>query len=184
MTDKSRSGAVYADVLSAPGTNVAELIGGDLYLSARPSVRHAKSATVIGSILEEAVDPGHHPGGWWILNEPELHLDGDVLVPDLAGWRHERLSGMPEERGIALPPDWVCEVLSPSSERFDRQLKMPRYAQARVGHLWLVHPADRRLEVFESKNLQWMLLEKCSGNAVVRSSPFKTVGVDLGALWS
>lgn len=175
---------MYADVLSAPDTNVAELIGGDLYLSARPSVRHSKSATVLGSILEKAVGLTHGPGGWWILNEPELHLDGDVLVPDLAGWRRERLTEMPEGRGIALPPDWLCEVVSPSSERFDRQLKMPRYARAGVGYLWLVHPADRRLEVFESNNLQWMLLEKCSVNMIVRSSPFKTVAVELGALWS
>ncbi|HUF16565.1 MAG TPA: Uma2 family endonuclease, partial [Thermoanaerobaculia bacterium] len=160
MTEKSKSNAVYDDVIAAPEMKIAELVGGDLYLSPRPSLRHATSATVLGSDLNDAFHRGRSgPGGWWILFEPELHLEGDVLVPDIAGWRRERLAEIPDAPGMALAPDWLCEVLSPSTERFDRQLKLPRYAKAGVSHLWLVHPADRRLEVFASVDLQWVLLE-------------------------
>ncbi|HUF16555.1 MAG TPA: Uma2 family endonuclease, partial [Thermoanaerobaculia bacterium] len=71
-----------------------------------------------------------------------------------------------------------------STERFDRQLKLPRYAKAGVSHLWLVHPADRRLEVFASVDLQWVLLEKHSGNATVFAQPFEATAIELAPLWS
>ena len=80
------------------------------------------------------------PGGWILLDEPELHLHGDVLVPDLAGWRRERMPELPDAAAFELAPDWICEVLSPSTAASDRAEKMPIYARERVAHVWLVDP--------------------------------------------
>ncbi|HUF16567.1 MAG TPA: Uma2 family endonuclease [Thermoanaerobaculia bacterium] len=180
-----KDNAVYDDLVAAPEMKIAELVHGDLYLSPRPSLRHANSASVLGADLNNAFHRGlRGPGGWWILDEPELHLEADVLVPDIAGWRRERLQKLPDIVGIDLAPDWLCEVLSPSTERFDRQLKLPLYARAGVGHLWLVHPRHRTLEVFGQMNSQWILLERHSDSAVVFAPPFEAVAIDLAPLWT
>ncbi len=185
MTEKVKGNALYEDVIAAPEMKIAELVAGDLYLSPRPSLRHATSATVLGADLNDAFHRGRRgPGGWWILFEPELHFGADVLVPDIAGWRRERLPQIPDAPGMELAPDWLCEVLSPSSERFDRRTKLPLYAQAGVSHLWLVHPANRELEVYASVEQQWSFLEKYSGNVTVFAPPFESVSIDLEPLWS
>ncbi|HVT05499.1 MAG TPA: Uma2 family endonuclease, partial [Thermoanaerobaculia bacterium] len=174
----------YGDLIAAPPEKVAELVDGSLYLSPRPSLRHANSASVLGSVLNAAFHRGSGgPGGWWILNEPELHLGVDVMVPDIAGWRRERLPELPDIVGIDLAPDWLCEVLSPSTERFDRLQKLPCYARAGVAHLWLVDPKNRRLEVYSRFDEQWILLETHTGGAVVAAPPFDAVAFDLAALW-
>lgn len=184
MTERVKRGALYEDVIAAPEHKIAEIVEGDLYLSPRPSPRHSNAATALGSDLYEAFHRGRRgPGGWWILFEPELHLNGDVLVPDIAGWRRERLPELPEGPGIDLAPDWVCEVLSPSTEEFDRLEKLPRYALAAVAHLWLVDPSKRRLEVYGRLDLQWVLLEEYSGAAAVSAPPFEAVAVELAPLW-
>jgi Uma2 family endonuclease len=184
MTEKTKSGATYEDVIAAPAMRVAELVGGDLYLSPRPAVRHANSATVLGASLNSAFHQGRSgPGGWWILFEPELHLGPDVMVPDIAGWRRERLPELPDVVGMTLPPDWVCEVVSPSTETFDLELKLPRYAAAGVGHLWLVHPGRRTVEVFGRLDARWVLLETHGGDDIVSSPPFEATALDLAAMW-
>jgi hypothetical protein len=81
------------------------------------------------------------------LDEPELHFGEHVVVPDLAGWRRERMRAMPRQAFFTLAPDWVCEVLSPSTERADRGRKLRIYAEAGVAHVWFLKPADRTLEV-------------------------------------
>jgi Uma2 family endonuclease len=184
MTEKRKSGASYDDVLDAPESQVAELVHGDLYLSPRPSPRHANATSVLGAKLNSAFHQGRGgPGGWWIWDEPELHLFGNVLVPDLAGWRRSRLPELPDEVGIDLAPDWLCEVLSPSTERFDRREKLPRYALAEVGHLWLVDPQRRVLEVYARAGATWTLLESWAGTAAVIAPPFEALAIDLADLW-
>lgn len=123
------------------------------------------------------------PGGWWILDEPEIQLGPDVVVPDIAGWRRERLPRLPEENWFEVVPDWVCEVLSPSTERFDRVEKMPVYAAAGVGHLWLIDPLLRTLEVFSLQDGKWLLERSFQGNDSVNAPPFEEVALELGALW-
>jgi Uma2 family endonuclease len=184
VTEKVKGGAVYADVIAAPENKVAEIVEGSFYLSPRPAPRHSHAASVLGGDLNDAFHRGRRgPGGWWILDEPELHLIGDVLVPDIAGWRRERLPELPEGPGIEIAPDWLCEVLSPSTKTFDRRQKLPRYALAGVAHLWLVDPSKRRLEVYGRAEIQWVLLEEYSGTAAVSAPPFEAVPIELAALW-
>src|SRR5206468_11525374 len=131
--------ATYQDLLALPEHVVGEIIGGELIVSPRPGPRHAVAASVLGG---ELVPPYHSgrggPGGWWILFEPELHLGDDVLVPDLAGWRRERMPAVPDVPFFTLAPDCLCEVTSPATRALDRVRKMPIYARERVGHLWLL----------------------------------------------
>jgi Uma2 family endonuclease len=181
----ARRGATYEDLLRVPGGRVAEIIAGVLHTQPRPAPRHALAASRLTMRLGRSFDEGDGgPGGWWILTEPEVHFaGGDVLVPDLAGWRVERMPALPETAWFDLPPDWVCEVLSPSTEAVDRVEKLPVYAAAKVGHVWLVDPVLETLEVLRRDGERWLLLGAYEGQASVEAEPFDAVALDLGALW-
>jgi Uma2 family endonuclease len=176
--------ATYEDVLNAPENKVAEILDGELVLSPRPGPPHASVASEIGMLL----GPPYHrgiggPGGWRILDEPELHLGEHVVVPDLAGWRRERMPAMPRQAFFTLPPDWVCEVLSPATERVDRGRKLRAYAEAGVAHAWLLKPADRTLEVLRLREGAWTIVAVWEDAAVVRAEPFEAIELALGPLW-
>jgi Uma2 family endonuclease len=131
-----------------PDRVVAEIIDGELFTSPRPAPRHAQAQTRLSAALNSPFDLGRGgPGGWRILSEPELHFGPDVLVPDIAGWRRERMPRLPETAYFALAPDWVCEVLSPSTARLDRAKKLPVYVREQVARCWLVDPIARTLEI-------------------------------------
>ena len=175
--------ATYADLLDTPPHMVAELIDGRLVTHPRPAPRHARASSLLGGKLVGPFDEGHDgPGGWWILDEPELHLGTDVLVPDLAGWRRERLPRLPDIAWFDLPPDWVCEVLSPATARTDRGQKLPRYAAHGVRHVWLIDPDLRLLEGFENRDGRWLLLQTYTQAERVAAAPFDAVPFALGAL--
>ena len=177
--------ATYEDVLNAPENKVAEILDGELFLSPRPAMRHSMVASSIGMAIGTPYQRGAGgPGGWWILDEPELHLGEHVVVPDLAGWRRERLPAVPDEAFSTLAPDWVCEVLSPSTERLDRGRKLRVYAEAGVAHAWLVKPSDRTLEVLRLRDGAWTIVGVWQDSAVVRAEPFEAVDLDLGSLWA
>lgn len=186
MGQPAKRRATYQDVLAAPEHLVAELLDGQLYLQARPAKPHAEAASVLGMLIGPPFRLGKGgPGGWWIQDEPELHLGDDVLVPDLAGWRRETMPSL----DLSAPyynevPDWVCEVLSPSTERIDRLKKVRKYAQAGVGHLWLAHPVNRTLEVYRRVEDKWLLLDVFAGAEEVRAEPFDAVGLDLTEVWA
>ena len=176
--------ATYTDLLNAPDNLVAEILDGELHTSPRPSAPHAVASASLGMEIGGAFHRGRGgPGGWWILDEPELHFDPDVLVPDLAGWRRERMPRVPPDPFFTLAPDWVCEVVSPSTERIDRVLKLPIYARAGVGHAWLVNPATKTLEVFRRDGARWLLAATHGGDAIVRAEPFDAIELDLLPLW-
>jgi len=180
-----RRPATYQDVLDAPEHMVAELIRGALHLQPRPAPRHARSSSVLGIEVGGPFDRGRGgPGGWWILDEPELHLGEDVVVPDLAGWRRERMPALPDAAWFELAPDWVCEVLSPGTRRLDLTDKRDIYGASGVGHLWLIDPIDRTLEAFERRDGAWVLIAAIAGEAEVRIPPFDAVTFPLGALWT
>lgn len=177
--------ATYEDLVAVPENLVAEIIDGDLHVSPRPGMRHS---LVTSELLGALGGPFHRgtggPGGWWILFELELHFGDDVVVPDLAGWRRERLPEVPDQPWMSLAPDWVCEVASPSTERIDRANKLGIYARAGVTHTWLANPANRTLEIFRRSDPAWTLVAVHGGDEVVRAEPFDAIELDLGALWS
>lgn len=177
--------ATYEDLLQVPEHKVAEIVDGELHVSPRPSSRHALAASGLDRTLGPAFHDGRGgPGGWWILFEPELHFGEEVLVPDLAGWRRERLPEFPDTAAFTLAPDWVCEVVSPSTERLDRAKKMPAYGRKGVPYLWVVNPLTRTLEVYRLADGRWVLLSTHGGDARVRAEPFEAVELELGSLWA
>src|SRR5262249_9141538 len=149
MTAAAKRGATYEDLLRVPEQLIAEIVHGVLYTNPRPAIPHARATSVLGADLGAPFDRGRGgPGGGILLFAPGLHFAADVLVPDIAGWRRERMPEPPAAAFIELAPDWVCEVLSPSTQALDRSDKMDVYARERVRHLWFVEPSARTLEIY------------------------------------
>jgi Uma2 family endonuclease len=180
-----RKTATYEDLFDLPPNLVGEIVHGMLHTHPRPAPKHARSSSMLGVDLGSGFDKGNNgPGGWWILDEPELHLDNDILVPDLAGWRRERMPTLPDAAWFELAPDWVCEVLSPGTMRFDRIQKMPIYAASGVKHIWLIDPELRTLEAFENRDGRWTLIATHADQEQIHVPPFDAVALDLGGLWA
>jgi len=185
MADAARRRATYADLLGVAEHLVAEIIDGDLVTSPRPASPHALAASSLGGELYGPFDRGRNgPGGWIILDEPELHLQNDVLVPDLAGWRRERMPEFPDTAAFELAPDWACEVLSPSTAARDRADKVPIYLREQVAFVWLIDPRTQTLEAFKLDGSAYRLLGTWRGGAVVRVEPFEAFELELSALWA
>lgn len=184
MAEPARKRATYADVLAAPEHVVAEIIDGVLRTHPRPSPRHGLASSALGVKLGDAFQFGSNgPGGWIFIDEPELHLGPDILVPDIAGWHKERLSGLPDVAYIDVVPDWVCEVLSASAEKRDRGEKRRIYGEAGVGHLWLLDPRLQLLEVFVLSQGRWVLVGTWGSDDVVTVPPFDAISISLADLW-
>lgn len=185
MSDPARKLPTYADVLAAPEHMVAEILLGEFHLSPRPARKHGHVTSVLGVDLGSAFGRGRGgPGGWVIFDEPELHFGEDIIVPDLAGWKRERFPvGEDEESFFVTPPDWVCEVLSKSTVRYDRTDKLTIYARERIPFVWLVDPVARTLEALALEGERWVLFGTYRDDQIVRASPFEAVGIELGALW-
>ena len=176
--------ATYQDVLDVPAHRVAEIVDGTLYTHPRPAPPHAVASSRLGFDLGGPFDRGRGgPGGWWIIDEPELHLGEDILVPDLAGWRRERMVELPDTAYFTLAPDWVCEVLSASTRRLDLHEKRPVYAREGIAHLWLIDPVDRTLEAFELHEGQWLLIASAKDDDPVSIRPFDAITFSLADLW-
>ena len=176
--------ATYQDVLDAPAHRVAEIVDGTLYISPRPPTLQALAKSCLGAGLGHAFSFGRGgPGGWRIMDEPELHLDEDILVPDVAGWRRERLPHIPEAWDAVIEPDWVCETVADSTRDLDLNGKRPVYARAGIPHLWLVDPTDRTLEAFELHDGQWLLIASVKDDEPVSIRPFDAITFSLGDLW-
>jgi Uma2 family endonuclease len=190
--EKLPSRATYADLEAVPAPQVAELVRGVLHVMPRPAPKHARASSRLGIEIGGPFDAGKGgPGDWVILDEPELHFpdptapgESDAVAPDLAGWRRERMPELPETAYFSLAPDWMCEVLSPSTAAFDRAEKMPLYAREGVRHAWLVDPIARTLEVFELERGRWMLAGVHRDAARVRAVPFDAIELDLSVLWT
>jgi Uma2 family endonuclease len=176
MSARVRIPATYDDLLQMPDDVVAELIGGELHTSPRPRPAHSRSITRLSSRLTRSFEFGEDgPGGWIFLIEPEIHFRGDVVVPDLAGWRVERMHETPRSAYIDLPPDWICEVLSPSNAGRDRTIKMPAYARHGVAYAWIIDVNDRTLEVFRLENGRWSTIATYQGEESVSAEPFESL---------
>jgi Uma2 family endonuclease len=176
----------YAELEALPENLVGEIIDGELHVQPRPAAPHALTCS---SLLYDVHGPYQRgrggPGGWWIIVEPELHFvrDREVLVPDIAGWRRERMPRMPEDQRFEVVPDWVCEILSPSTARKDRVIKMPVYARFGVAYLWLVDPIARTLESFALEDGRWVVTGQFKDDDPVAIPPFEELSLELGNLW-
>lgn len=178
------SKATYQDLHRIPENMIGEIINGELQTTPRPSYKHALVTSSLGS---EIVGPYYKgrggPGGWIILNEPEVQLGDHLLVPDIAGWKKERLPEPPHTNWCDISPDWICEVLSPSTIRTDRIKKMPIYSQFNVGHIWLIDPIAKTLEVFRLKEESWLLVATFCDDDTVCVEPFLDIEINLQELW-
>lgn len=167
-----------------PDHLIAEILDGELYATPRPALRHALAGSRLGSEIGGPFDRGRGgPGGWWILYEPELHLGADIVVPDFAGWRRQRLPAIPPEPFLTLAPDWACEIVSPTTETIDRGRKLALYAREQVSHLWMLNPLAETLEVYRLESGRWVLLATHAGDTTVRAEPFEAIELDLYRLW-
>ena len=176
--------ATYEDLLKVPDHLIAEIVEGELHTSPRPSGPHARAISAVDRHIGMRFDDGQGgPGGWWIAVEPELHLGRDVLVPDVAGWRRDRVPEYLTGTAWEIAPDWICEVLSRSTARFDRIVKLPKSAQHEIAWAWLVDPALQTLEVFRLVQGQWTLTSTHSGEEMIRAEPFEAIEVPLGVFW-
>jgi len=180
--------AVYADLFDLPDNLVGEILNGILETHPRPAPRHARTTSSMGMKIGSPFDHGQGgPGGWWILDEPELHLNADIMVPDLAGWRRERMPTLPETAWFECVPDWICEVISPATGRIDRAIKMPLYAHYGVHYLWIVDPDLNTLEAYElqksTSGNKWLLLATLNSDQTVALPPFDAIEFNLSILW-
>jgi Uma2 family endonuclease len=173
-------------LLALPENQVGEVIGGQLYTQPRSAGPHAAAESALTAKISFPFRFGEGgPGGWWILAEPEIHFirDTEVVVPYLAGWRRERMPAIPRDHRFEVVPDWICEILSPSTAQKDRVLKLPLYARYGVAHAWLVDPLVRTLEVFELVEGKWVLLGAICEDEPVCFPPFAAVSFSLADLW-
>ena len=176
--------ATYADIEALPPHVTGEIIFGSLVTQPRPARRHSRAATRMGMVLGKPFDMGDDgPGGWVFIDEAELHLGPHVLVPDIAAWRIERFTETEEGPWYEVPPDWVCEILSPSTSKRDRTDKMRIYATCQVQHLWLLDPADRLLEVYERQGSSWLRTQIFQDREDVKAPPFDAITFSLGQFW-
>ena len=187
MTSVAKHFATEADIAELPENVVGEIIDGDLIASPRPAGPHTRAATAATAEIYGPYDRGRGgPGGWWILFEPELHFTSNILVPDIAGWRRERMPEIPSDHRFTVVPDWVCEVISPSSATTDRIRKLRIYARAGVQYAWIIDPLAKSLEVYRNTSEAWLLVQGFSadeGDTLVRAEPFTDIELDLAAMW-
>lgn len=177
--------ATYADLEALPPNMVGEIIYGALYAHPRPAPRHSVATAELTTELTTPFGRGRGgPGGWTFLIEPELHLGPHVVVPDIAGWRTERLTPFPTTAFISTAPDWLAEILSPSTQGLDRTDKLTVYAEAGVRHCWYVDPIVHTLEVFALENGKWVIAATFKEADTVAAPPFEVHSFALNVLWA
>ncbi len=150
----------------------------------RPGIAYAQAATALVAELDPPFRKGRGgPGGWVVLYEPELHFGQDILVPDVAAWRRERMPELPHQPYLTLVPDWVCEILSPSTQAYDRVKKLRVYQQQKVPYVWLIEPIGQILEVLRLDGDAYRIIAAHGGDERVRAEPFEAVEMNLAVLW-
>lgn len=184
MAKTAQRPATYEDLLQVPDNLIAEIVEGELFASPRPAGPHERAMGAIYMRLRLPFDDGDGPGGWWISIEPELHLDRDILVPDVCGWRRERVGAHPVSGAAAtIAPDWICEVLSPRTGILDRTRKLPSYARHGVEYAWIVDTSQKTVEVFRLVDSHWLVIAVHGGDDPVRIEPFEAIEIPLARLW-
>jgi len=179
--------SLYEQLMDLPEGLTGEIINGQLRTQPRPAWPHILAGSRLGADIEGPYGRGRGgPGGWWIIDEPEIHfiLDTEVTVADVAGWRKKRMPSPPEGHKIEVVPDWICEIFSPSTKSTDREEKVPLYARYGVRFAWLVDPKTRTLEAYELADAKWTPLGIFRDDDTVSVAPFDAVVIHLADLWS
>jgi len=180
---KDRFEELYQRLDDVPEGYVAEIVASEIRVLPRPGPKHARATSRLDRRLGTEFDfDSDGPGGWVILVEPDIRFGEDLRAPDLAGWRIGRYRE-PGRGPHLIAPDWICEVLSPSTAQYDRAEKMPLYARHGVEHVWLIDPEPQTLEVYRRQGELWLLIGAHAGDANVRAEPFDAIELELGALW-
>jgi len=177
---------LYEHLEGLPEGVTGEILNGQLHTHPRPSFPHGRVSFKLASKIDGPYDDGiDGPGGWWIFIEPEVHFtrDMEVSVPDLVGWRRERVPYLPEDHRIEVVPDWICEILSPSTASKDREIKMPLYARYGVRYACLIDPITRTLEAYRLDVVAWLEIDRFIDTDRVVAPPFESVSIDLEDLW-
>ena len=177
---------LYDQLEVLPEDLIGEILNGQLHTQPRPAGPHARVASRIDRTIGRSYDDGiDGPGGWWIFVEPEVHFvrDREVAVPDLAGWRREHMPIPPQDHRFETTPEWVCEILSPSTASKDREIKLPLYARYGVLSAWLIDPSAHTLEAFTLKEGTWRDVGRFTGADRAALPPFEAVTLDLSGLW-
>jgi Uma2 family endonuclease len=184
MSDPARRKATYADIEALPPNMVGEIIDGVLNAQPRPRYRHGIAANALGDELTSPFQKGRGgSGGWVFIEEPELHLGIQALVPDVSGWRRENATFDLDAASNSVRPDCVCEVLSPSNARIDRGQKSNIYALAGVGHYWILDPSNRTLEAFRLVDGKWQLTGSAGAGEQVSLEPFDAISFPFDDLF-
>ena len=181
----AKSISLYEQLEQLPESLTGQILNGQLYTHPRPNGKHILISSNVGAELHGPFQKGKNgPGGWWILQEPEVHLtlNSEVVVPDLAGWKKERLPEIPDTHKFTVIPDWICEIFSPSTESIDKEIKMPLYAKYGVKYLWLIHPIKKSLQAFKLTNNEWILQGTFEGNDAISIEPFDSINIKLNDL--
>ncbi|MAQ13514.1 MAG: hypothetical protein CMN30_01765 [Sandaracinus sp.] len=184
---RRRGAATYDDLLALPEDARAEVVRGEVLMSPAPLPRHSKVQRAIARFIGGPFDDDDGrggPGGWWILLEVDVRLsEHDIVRPDLAGWRRQRLPKPWDQRPIDVVPDWVCEVLSPSTMRHDRLTKARLYREAGVPSLWLIDPEARLLEAFQLRDESWVEAARCGDEDTLAIPPFGVIDLEVARLF-
>jgi Uma2 family endonuclease len=176
--------ATYEDLLKVPDNLIAELIDGELFTSPRPPSRYMRAASRLYRQVGNAFDADEVGAtNWWITFADQINLEPDVFVPDVAGWRRERVPDWPRDEYWNVAPDWVCEVVSPSTGRLDRVRKLPGYAFHGIPYAWMLDPLLQTLEVYRLEQGRWVTIATHGGDDVVRAEPFEAAEIRLASLW-
>jgi Uma2 family endonuclease len=186
MTQTVHTVSLYNQLLNLPEPLIGEILNGQLHTQPRPTGLHALTSSSLGDELVGPFQKGRGgPGGWWIIDEPEIHFvrDIEVAVPDLAGWQRERMPTVPQDHRFEVVPDWICEIISPSTASKDRDIKLPLYARYGVQYVWLIDPRRRELEAIALTNGCWALLGKFSDKDCIAVAPFDAISISLSVLW-
>ncbi len=188
MIESVKSNADYADLYSIPENMIGEIIDGELYAMPRPSPRHCNTASSLGIIIGYYYKIGMNGGigGWWILDKPGIHfsdLKEDIMVPDISGWKKEKMPELPAETYFSVTPDWICEILSPATAAHDRKKKLPKYAKFGVSYFWIVDPANRTVEILKLKNGEYSVSAVYCEDDKMKAEPFTEILIDLKNIW-
>lgn len=167
-----RPPATFADLANVPDTMVGQIIDGALVVHPWPALPHVQTTSNVGGDINGRFGRSRAPGGWWIVDKPEVHLSADALVPDLAGWKRERLATLSQEAFLTIAPDWVLEVLSPSTASIDRVSKARIYAREGVRWLWFIDPIARTIEVNRLESGRWLQVAAFTAGEPLRAEPF------------